>query len=187
METNNSSKGDDDLCRKFKKYLKILIICIFMGMILTSNSSGKPQNALGQAIISGANIDTIGSVGSHLNVSHTIIESINSSLFVSSQTLGSLMEEKAIITPKMQKVIECESRGDNNAIGDKNYYKNGKISPSYGIAQFQKSTFYWMSELSGIYGDINNENDQLILMKWAFDNGYASHWSCYKILYESKI
>ncbi len=76
-------------------------------------------------------------------------------------------------TIEMEKVIQCESSRDNSKRG-----KAGEI----GIAQFMPETWEWMSGLAGLKGNIYNEQDQLELMEWAFENGYKNHWTCYKIL-----
>ena len=158
-----------------KIILIILVAIIGLGMIVEPRQ--RPYNDLGESYISADTQDTIGSVGSHIRGNS--IEYINSPLFISGITLASLSDD--IVTEEMQLVINCESSGDHSKIGDTNYYKDGNLSPSYGIAQFQKGTFEWFKKLSGYNNlDIGNEEDQLILMRWAFDNGYAYHWSCWK-------
>ena len=72
--------------------------------------------------------------------------------------------------PVIDRVIKCESGWDNSRKG-----KAGEI----GIAQFMPSTFAWFSKESGFNGDIYNEEDQLRLTIWAFENGYSAHWTCY--------
>jgi len=71
------------------------------------------------------------------------------------------------------RIIRCESNFNQSAIG-----KAGEI----GIAQFLPSTWVWMKNKSGLDVDINNANDQLRLLLWALQNGYANHWTCYKKL-----
>jgi len=71
------------------------------------------------------------------------------------------------------KIIYCESGFNQSAIG-----KAGEI----GVAQFLPSTWAWMKNKSGLDVDINNANDQLRLLLWALQNGYANHWTCYKKL-----
>jgi len=87
----------------------------------------------------------------------------NPNLPLRTQVLGSIMD----------KVILCESSWDNSKRG-----KAGEI----GIAQFMPQTWEWMCELADFRGDIYNEQDQLKMIQWAFENGYAKHWTCYKIL-----
>ena len=71
------------------------------------------------------------------------------------------------------KIVDCESGGNNNAIG---------MYGERGIAQFKKKTFDWMTELSGLNGEWLNEEDQWELLLWALDNGYEKHWVCYNLV-----
>ena len=65
-----------------------------------------------------------------------------------------------------------------NVWGDKNY-----IHKAYGIAQFQKRTFYWLMDISGKKNmKWKNKDDQIKLLKWALENGQGELWSCYRIL-----
>lgn len=77
----------------------------------------------------------------------------------------------AIITPQSEKIIECESRWNENARG-----KAGEI----GIAQFLPKTFYWMSELSGIEGSIYDPEIQVKILNWALENNLGKYWTCFK-------
>ena len=48
---------------------------------------------------------------------------------------------------------------------------------TYGKAQFQKRTFYWMAGMAKLdKPDWKNEEQQVRLLKWALVNGYGSHW-----------
>lgn len=83
--------------------------------------------------------------------------------------------------PAWRRVIDCESnfrhynKYGNILVGDKHLSYN-----VYGIAQFQKRTFAWLSELSGKEDlSIWNKDDQIELLRWAIDNGYGYLWSCY--------
>ncbi len=85
-----------------------------------------------------------------------------------------IFKKKAIvITPEMYDIIKCESQWNNEAIG-----KAGEI----GLAQFKKETFEWMSGLAEFEGNIYSAYDQLWLLKWALENGYGNHWTCYRKL-----
>jgi hypothetical protein len=162
----------------------IFIILILLGIVVSTITAPTDKKI---SVSEDNFINSINSLSVELNplksysiVSNEFISSINSPIFITNDTNASIGEDYSnIITPTMQVVINCESGSDNSKIGDLDYYVNGKLSPSYGIAQFQVPTWEWMSELSGIYGDIYSERDQLILMRWAFDMGYAYHWSCY--------
>ncbi|MBI3812950.1 MAG: hypothetical protein HY279_00580 [Nitrospinae bacterium] len=84
----------------------------------------------------------------------------------------------------VQRVIDCESSGRHEGVwGD-----GGK---SYGIAQFQKRTFYYLAAkalksphppffMAGQRGDWKDREDQIQLLTWAVKNGYGNLWSCYK-------
>jgi hypothetical protein len=72
-------------------------------------------------------------------------------------------------------LLECESSGRHNAIGDDGV--------SYGIAQFRKETFYEFTKQSKIKGmSYRNPIHQLKIMNWALDNGYGYRWTCYRKL-----
>jgi soluble lytic murein transglycosylase-like protein len=77
------------------------------------------------------------------------------------------------LTSLVNDIIWCESRWQENAVG-----KAGEI----GVAQFLPQTWNWMSKISGIKGDLYNTNDQIRMLRWALQNGYAHHWTCYKII-----
>lgn len=73
-------------------------------------------------------------------------------------------------------IIECESSGKHNAIGDDGV--------SYGIAQFRKETFQEFAKQAGFKGMIyHNPIHQLKVMNWALDNGYGYRWTCYRKLF----
>lgn len=76
----------------------------------------------------------------------------------------------------IQKLIQCESRGKNIKIVDSNGYY------SYGILQFQRSTWNDFSRESGIIGDPMKENDAIRMTRWAIENGYGKRWTCWKII-----
>lgn len=75
--------------------------------------------------------------------------------------------------------MQCESHGDDEAIGD-----HGK---AYGLMQFHEDTFNWMKGLAIKKGEpfenlsYKDPESQIKLAAWAFANGFAKHWSCYKI------
>ena len=86
------------------------------------------------------------------------------------------------ISEEQRETITCES-------GWRQYKKNGEIlrgdTGEYGIAQFMDETFEWFRTMSGMNElSIYNAEDQIILMKWAFENGYEDHWTCYRDLYQ---
>jgi hypothetical protein len=71
-------------------------------------------------------------------------------------------------------ILACESGFRHDGIW-------GDGGRSYGIAQFKQRTFRW---LSGLAGRNNlrwaNKHDQIWLLDWAVENGYAKHWTCYR-------
>jgi hypothetical protein len=70
-------------------------------------------------------------------------------------------------------ILACESGFRHDGIW-------GDGGRSYGIAQFKQRTFKWLSGLAG-RPDLRwaNKHDQLYLLDWAIENGYARHWTCY--------
>jgi hypothetical protein len=75
----------------------------------------------------------------------------------------------------MVDIIECESSGRHNAIGDD--------GTSVGIAQFQKQTFNEMKVKAGMPKlRWKNPIHQMRLMIWMIDNGYGYRWTCYREL-----
>ena len=183
---------EDSLCSgKLKNLSKFCILILTISIICLGwcedrkrdNGQAKPQNEFIEASMvksnNYSNIE-INPLQSNLVASGGIIEPINSPIFIESITYAGLEggNYDDIITPTMRIVIKCESGGHHIDP------KTGKITTGQagelGIAQFMQSTFDWFSNLSGIKGTIYSERDQIILMRWAFDNGYASHWTCYR-------
>lgn len=75
----------------------------------------------------------------------------------------------------MISIIECESSGRFNAVGD------GGLS--HGIAQFRRDTFYEFASLAKMKGmRWKNPIHQMRVMNWALDNGYGRRWTCYRKL-----
>lgn len=121
----------------------------------------------------------------------SVVAPINSSIMIKEQVYGVIMYDleedvkeeiliekidRSMVTEEMKLVLNCESRNQH-------YNPDGTIKRGshgeWGIAQFRIGTWDWFSNLSGIYGDIKSEQDQLILMRWSFDHGFQSHWSCW--------
>ncbi|MHA1400061.1 MAG: hypothetical protein ACTSQE_06915 [Candidatus Heimdallarchaeaceae archaeon] len=79
----------------------------------------------------------------------------------------------------IERVIRCESSGNH-------LDKNGNIlrgkAGEYGICQFMPSTWKMFNLIRETNLDIMIEDDQLDMMVWAFKNGYANHWTCYRQL-----
>lgn len=73
-------------------------------------------------------------------------------------------------------VGRCES-GNNHKV------KPGDDGKAIGKFQFHVPTFEWMKGLAGLPElKITSEQDQEILFKWAIENGYGRHWTCYRDL-----
>lgn len=74
----------------------------------------------------------------------------------------------------VSKVIQCESQGNVNAVGD-----NGR---SNGIAQFQEPSFNRLSRLMGEELDYTSPHDQIKLMVWSIANGHGREWTAYRAI-----
>ena len=76
----------------------------------------------------------------------------------------------------IERILFCESSNRHEGVwGDLNYKHH-----AYGIAQFQRRTFYWMAGLSGMQGlNWKNKEDQIWLLNWALENNLGKHWTCY--------
>lgn len=84
------------------------------------------------------------------------------------------IEAEIAMRETMAKVIECESSGRHEGVW-------GDGGRSYGIAQFQRRTFGYLAEKSGIEGlDWKDRDDQIWLLRWSIDNGYGDLWTCYR-------
>lgn len=69
-------------------------------------------------------------------------------------------------------ILECESAGRYNVVGDDGV--------SFGIAQFQKTTFDTLKRKARMpWLNWKNPIHQMRLLNWALDNGYGKHWTCY--------
>lgn len=71
----------------------------------------------------------------------------------------------------VQRLIYCESGGQNVAILD----SNNKYS--YGVLQIQLDTWNQWSKQSGITGEPMNKTDAVRMAKWAIQNGYIKRWT----------
>lgn len=75
------------------------------------------------------------------------------------------------------KIMKCESPdGGHDHWGDLDYPHH-----AYGIAQFQKRTFVWLSNISGKkHLQWKSKKDQIELLHWALANGHENLWTCYR-------
>jgi len=68
-------------------------------------------------------------------------------------------------------IIQRESSGKHDGIW-------GDEGKSYGIAQFQERTFYWLAEKASLQDpDWKDESQQITLLAWAVKNGYGGLWT----------
>jgi hypothetical protein len=75
----------------------------------------------------------------------------------------------------IQKVVQCESNYQENAVGDK-----GK---AYSYFQFWETTFNQFKKIWGhTWLDYDNPEDHIELGMWAFSQGYDKHWTCASIV-----
>ena len=76
------------------------------------------------------------------------------------------------ITLEMYKLIDCESKWDDDVYGDE--------GQAYSLAQFHKPTFEWLCKLSNEQLDYYDPYDQIELLKWALENDFGFLWTCYQ-------
>src|SRR5688572_13879987 len=119
-----------------------------------------------------------------------IVACVLSSLLVIPQRTGA--EPQIILTPQeyislyaqkygavesqLLKVATCESKLKPNAI---NYHDGGKGKHSFGILQFQESTFLAWEKKFGEDLDYYSYHDQIKLGAYMFSKGQQKQWTCY--------
>lgn len=74
----------------------------------------------------------------------------------------------------------CESKLKPNAI---NYNDGGKGRHSFGILQFQESTFLTWEKKLGEDLDYYSYQDQIKLGAFMFSKGQQKQWTCFRILF----
>ena len=75
----------------------------------------------------------------------------------------------------LAKIIQCESGGDQSAIG-----KMGEI----GILQYMPSTWKeWTAKMGKPELDINSKENQIEVYHYAAKNGLLRQWSCFVRLF----
>lgn len=88
---------------------------------------------------------------------------------------------KAVDFTLMQKVVRCES-----SIKHRNVWGDG--GASYGIAQFNRETFYRFAHEAKTAmkaahlwpANWFNQEHQMFLLGWGLDHGKGDSWTCYK-------
>jgi hypothetical protein len=85
----------------------------------------------------------------------------------------------------VKKIVFCESNGHHLTKSGK--FNCGDDNVSCGIAQFRKETFYEFAAQS--IRDRTwpfkrpfwfSKSQQLFLLSWGLDHGYANRWTCYR-------
>lgn len=84
------------------------------------------------------------------------------------------IEDDILFVRVLEEIIQRESSGKHDGIW-------GDEGKSYGIAQFQESTFYWLAEKADLQDpDWKDESQQITLLAWAVKNGYGGLWTAVK-------
>ncbi len=85
--------------------------------------------------------------------------------------------------PEIVAVMECES-------GLQQFRDDGSLmlgqAGEIGIAQFKPATWKWMNEMRGTDLDILNPLAQINMIDWAFGQGLADQWTCYKMIHHAE-
>lgn len=87
--------------------------------------------------------------------------------------------------PEIRSVVFCESGNKNNPLGNPKALnpKDTDGLPAKGLLQFKDKTFYSWAKLAGIEKpDIWNPIQQIVLYRWADEQGLSWHWGCYSKL-----
>jgi hypothetical protein len=84
-------------------------------------------------------------------------------------------------------MVQCESQGELNRIGDTDYYVNGVWTPSYGVLQFQKRTFNEYAKKYGVKNaKITDYRSQLLIAAQMVRDNKTHLWTCGRRYYENK-
>ena len=92
--------------------------------------------------------------------------------------------------PEIVSVAKCESGNKNNPLGNPNALnpKDSDGLPAKGLLQFKDKTFYSWAKLAGLSEpDIWNPNQQIVLYRWAKENGLRKHWGCFNQLSHNNL
>lgn len=69
-------------------------------------------------------------------------------------------------------ILQCESDMNHGAVGD-----GGRAR---GIAQFHRGTFDFLKSKARMeHFEYTSREDQIRLLDWSVENGYANWWTCY--------
>ena len=81
------------------------------------------------------------------------------------------IEADILFVRVLEEIVQRESSGKHDGIW-------GDEGKSYGIAQFQERTFYWLAKKAGLQDpDWKNESQQIALLAWAVKNGHGNLWT----------
>lgn len=81
--------------------------------------------------------------------------------------------------PEIREIAFCESGINNKALNP----KDSDGTRSVGLLQFKDKTFYKWAKLAQIdKPDIWNPIQQIVLYRWADEQGLNYHWGCYNRL-----
>lgn len=81
------------------------------------------------------------------------------------------IEADILFVRVLEEIIQRESSGRHDEVW-------GDEGKSYGIAQFQERTFYWLAEKASLQDpDWKDESQQIALLAWAVKNGYGGLWT----------
>ena len=83
-------------------------------------------------------------------------------------------EVETLIT--VHKVLQCES-------GYQHIWSKVDFNPpTFGVAQFKRSTFEELAGKADMDLDFYSMQDQIDLLIWSIENGYGDRWSCFNKL-----
>jgi hypothetical protein len=105
-----------------------------------------------------------------------IIEAPNVIQLSKEEVIAKYSEQYGTSSELITKVMMCESGGNPNAV---NNNEPNNIQ-SFGIMQFQKPSFDYMSSKMGEQLDFYSYHDQIKLASWAISNNMGRNWSCYR-------
>ncbi len=88
-----------------------------------------------------------------------------------SQVISKYANEYNIDPVLLEKVMKCESSGNQNAIGDGGKARN--------VMQFHEPTFNQFEKQLGEDLNYNSMHDQIKLSAYMFSKGKQSHWTCF--------
>ena len=149
-------------------WLKILILLgVLLGIILF------PRTKI---------VDSVKAEGVSQEVNVQLTTNLYKSVVIGDNTLSAIVPMTNFpISKEVYAIIDCESNwrmydSEGNLLeGDRD-----KKHSTWGLSQTQLRTWKWLSELSGMEWNINNEQHHIELLTWSLESGYGYLWSCAK-------